>query len=96
MSSLIFVAIVYGIYCLYQTVNADSIEWRNYYYQSRRLDNVESAAKRGEAYIETPLEKKMHERYGYRYDPWYKDYLENKEIDRKTARGWIFDNLFWK
>ena len=96
MSNLIFFAIMYGIYLLWQALTGESSEWQNYTYQDSRAFRVRESVKNGKPYEETPFEKKMHARYGYKYDPWYQKWIETGEFKYPEASQWIYDHYFWK
>lgn len=57
MSNLIFFAVLYGIYSIWQALTGESSEWQNYTYQDSRAFRVLESVKHGKPYEETPFEK---------------------------------------
>lgn len=96
MSSLIFFAIIYGIYSLYTFLNEGAIDWKRCTTQDKRMRNLSKCIKEGKPYEETPYEKKMHERFGYKYDEWYKRYLDTGEFNSGEASVWNLEHLMFK
>lgn len=96
MSSLIFFAIIYGIYSLYTFLNEGAIDWKRCTTQDKRMRDLSKCIKEGKPYEETPYEKKMHERFGYKYDEWYKRYLDTGEFNSGEASVWNLEHLMFK
>lgn len=92
MIYLVVIAILYGLYNLYQTINSVSINWRSYYTQDHRIDAVRKCVKNGVKYEESAYEKRMHERFGFKYDGWFEDYLNGK-FDYVKAREWNYSHI---
>jgi len=75
-----FIAAIYILYSIYEFLNRDAIEWKQWLTQDKRARNISKCIKSGKPYEESEYEKKMHKRFGYKYDKWYKEYLDTGEF----------------